>query len=47
MDQIQLTAYQSVTAMVITYFSYPISFAIEMDRGPHTRTFALAVPFAR
>lgn len=47
MDQIQLTAYQSVTAMVITYSFSPISFAIEIDRGPHTRTFVLAVPFAR
>lgn len=47
MDQIQLTAYQSVTAMVIPYSSSPISFAIEMDRGPHTQTFALAVPFTR
>lgn len=47
MNQIQLTAYQSVTAMVITYFSSPISFAIEMDKGPHTWTFALAVPFAQ
>lgn len=46
MDQIQLAASQSVTAMVITYSSSPISFAIEMDRGQHSRSFALAVPFA-